>query len=313
MQTVIDTLVTGLPYVPLTLAVYMILRVREDFDLTIEGSFAIGGAVCGVLLAHHNPVPAAMLGGILAGAGAGLITTSMHILLRVPIILGGLVTSLGIYSVDLHIMGTPTVALLDASTLFSGFSSLSTNAHDWATIGVLATFAFAVLLIIGAFLRTELGLALRVSGRNVPLVRSQGVNPNFLVAVNLLIANALSGLSGTLVVQSQAYSDVNMGIGILLVGLGSLLLGELITRPSGSKLIRGLLAVIVGAILFRFILTLAINSGLEPTDLKLAIAITLITAFALQRVLALLGNRARVRRAARRLSSSSTETTKAHA
>jgi putative ABC transport system permease protein len=313
MQTVIDTLVTGLPYLPLTLAIFMILRVREDFDLTVEGSFALGGTVCGVLLAHGDSVPFAMSLGMLAGAGAGLITATMHIALRVPIILGGLVTSLGLYSVDLHIMGTPTVSLLEAPTLFSGFSNLSLNAHNWASIGVLMAFGVASLVAIGAFLRTELGLALRVSGRNVPLVRSQGVNPSMLVLVNLALANALSGLSGCLVVQSQGFSDVSMGVGILLTALGSLLVGELITQPSGSKLFRGLLAVLVGTFVFRLILTIAINAGLAPNDLKLAIAVTLVAAFALQRLVSMMSGRARARRASRRNLSEATQSEAAHA
>jgi putative ABC transport system permease protein len=300
VQTLIDTLITGLPLVPLTLAIYMILRVREDFDLTVEGSFAIGGAVCAVLLSKHSSVPVSMIAGIAAGAGAGLITTGMHIGLKVPIILAGLVTSLGLYSVELRVMGTPSIALTDTATLFSGFADMSPRSRDWASIGVLALFAVAALVAIGLFLRTELGLALRVSGRNVPLVRSQGVNPNALIAVNLVIANALAGLSGTLIVQNQSFADVSMGVGILLSALGALLLGELITRPSGSRLVRGLLAVLVGALVFRLILTVAINAGLPPTDLKLATALTLVFAFALQRVLAEVGARGRARRARRR-------------
>jgi putative ABC transport system permease protein len=281
--------------VPLVLGIYLVLRIREDFDLTVEGSFTIGGAVAAALLVHGQPVAVALALAILAGAGAGLITTVVHIGLGVPIILAGLVTTIGLYSIDLRVMETPSIALTSATTLFSGFDGLSPGERDWAIIGVLAVIGVIVLAGVGLFLRTEIGLALRVSGANTRLVRSQGVNERFLIALNLLLANALCGLSGALLVQGQGFADVNMGAGVLVAGLGALLLGELVTRPSGSRILRGLAAVLVGAVLYRLVLTIAINAGLPPTDLKLATALTLIAAFALHRAMSWAG-RARPRR-----------------
>lgn len=294
--TLLDTLVTGLPLVPLVLGIYLVLRIREDFDLTVEGSFTIGGAVAAALLAHGKPVAVAMGLAILAGAGAGLITTLVHIGLGVPIILAGLVTTIGLYSIDLRVMDTPSIALTSATTLFSGFDGLSPEARDWAIVGVLSLVAVIVLVAVGLFLRTEIGLALRVSGANTRLVRSQGVNERFLIALNLLLANALCGLSGALLVQGQGFADVNMGAGVLVAGLGALLLGELVTRPTGSRILRGLAAVLIGAVLYRLVLTVALNAGLPPTDLKLATAVTLIAAFALQRALSWGGARRRMGR-----------------
>jgi putative ABC transport system permease protein len=293
--TIVDTLITGLPLVPLVLGIYLVLRIREDFDLTVEGSFTIGGAVAAALLVNGQPVAVALALAILAGAGAGLITTAVHVGLGVPIILAGLVTTIGLYSIDLRVMETPSIALTSATTLFSGFDGLSPAERDWAIIGVLALIGVIVLAGVGLFLRTEIGLALRVSGANTRLVRSQGVNERFLIALNLLLANALCGLSGALLVQGQGFADVNMGAGVLVAGLGALLLGELVTRPSGSRILRGLAAVLVGAVLYRLVLTIAINAGLPPTDLKLATALTLIAAFALHRAMSWAG-RARPRR-----------------
>jgi putative ABC transport system permease protein len=279
-----DTLVTGLPYVPLVMGVYLVFRIRNDFDLTVDGTFAMGGAVTATALIAGHGVVLSMLLAVLAAGVAGLFTAGLHITLRIPVILAGLVTSIGLFSVNLHIMGeTPSVALTSIGTLFSGFDTLSSAAADRATILVSASVAVAVLAIVGLFLRTQLGLALRVSGVNVGLARSQGVNERALLALSLFIANALAGLSGALVVQQQNFADVNMGVGVLLAGIGAFLLGELIPRPPGSMLLRALGAVLFGALLYRFVLVFALQAGLEATDLKLATALTLIAAFALQR------------------------------
>jgi putative ABC transport system permease protein len=279
-----DTLVTGLPYVPLVMGVYLVFRIRNDFDLTVEGSFAMGGAVTATALLAGRGVFGSMILAVLAAGAAGLFTAGLHLTLRVPVILAGLVTSIGLYSVNLHIMhDQPTIALTSLTTLFSGFDTLSSAASDRATIAVTLAFALAVLIAMGVFLRTEIGLALRISGVNVPLARSQGVNDRALIALSLFVGNALAGLSGSILVQQQGFADVNMGVGALLLGIGAYLLGELVMRPSGSKILRALAAVLVGTLLYRFILVFALQAGLEATDLKLATALTLIAAFALQR------------------------------
>jgi putative ABC transport system permease protein len=280
-----DTLVTGLPYVPLVMGVYLVFRIRNDFDLTVDGSFATGGAVTATALLAGRGVAVSMLLALLAAGAAGLFTAGLHIVLRIPVILAGLVTSIGLFSVNLHIMGqVPSLALSSAGTLFSGFNGLSSAAATRDTIFVSLGFAVAVLVAMGLFLRTEIGLALRVSGVNVPLARSQGVNERAQLALSLFIANALAGLSGALVVQEQSFADVNMGVGVLLTGIAAFLVGELVTRPSGSKLLRGLAAVLIGALLYRFILVFALQAGLAATDLNLTTAVTLIVAFVLQRV-----------------------------
>ncbi|WCB93349.1 hypothetical protein DSM104299_02062 [Baekduia alba] len=279
-----DTLVTGLPFVPLVMGVYLVFRIRNDFDLTVDGSFAMGGAVTGTALLAGDGVGGSMLLAVLAAGAAGLFTAGLHILLRVPVILAGLVTSIGLYSVNLHIMhDQPALSLTSVNTLFSGFAGLSSAAADRATVLVTLAFALAVLVAMGVFLRTEIGLALRISGVNAPLARSQGVNDRALLALSLFIANALAGLSGAILVQEQGFADVNMGVGSMLLGVGAFLLGELVTRPGGSQLVRAMAAVFIGALLYRFILVFALEAGLAATDLKLATALTLIMAFVLQR------------------------------
>lgn len=280
-----DTLVTGLPFVPLVMGIYLVFRIRNDFDLTVDGSFVTGGAVGAMALVHGFGVPAAMVLAILAGGAAGLVTAALHIALRVPVILAGLATSIGLFSVNLHVMdGTPTVPLSGAATLFSGFDGLSAAARDWATIGVLIGVCVITLAAVGLFLRTEIGLALRVSGVNPALARSQGVHELALAALSLVLANALCGLSGALVVQQQGFADVNMGVGTLLAGVGAFLVGELFTRPSGSRVLRALLAVFFGQLVYRFVLVFALQAGLPASDLKLATALALVAAFVANRL-----------------------------
>jgi putative tryptophan/tyrosine transport system permease protein len=281
-----DTLITGLPYVPAVMGIYVVFRIRNDFDLTVDGSFVTGGVVAAMLLLHGHGVAVAMIAAVLAAGLAGVVTAAVHIALKVPVILAGLATSIGLFSINLHVLGsTPTVSLTGITTLFSGFDTLSSTASDWATIGVLAAVCVLTLAAIGLFLRTDLGLALRVSGVNPALARSQGVNERALLALSLLLANALAGLSGALVVQQQTFADVNMGVGTLLAGIGAFLVGELFTRPSGSKVLRVLLAVLLGEIVYRFVLVFALQAGLPAGDLKLATALTLIAAFIANRLL----------------------------
>lgn len=277
-----DTLISGLPLVPVTVGIYLVFRLREDFDLTVDGSFATGGAVGAFALSNGVTVPIAMVLAVLAGGFAGMITATLHALLRIPVILAGLVTAVALFSINLRIMDAPSIGLSGMTTVFSSFES---SAHrDLYTILVLVAFAVGTLAFVAWFLRTEVGLALRVSGINVGLARAQGVNEVGFIFLSLFLANALAAFSGVLVIQEQNFADVNMGTGILLIGVGAFLLGELIARPSGSKVLRAMVAVFIGALLYRFVLVLALQVGLPPTDVKLATSLTLVAAFVLHRV-----------------------------
>ena len=296
-----DALFTGLPLVPLVLGIFLIFRIREDMDLTITGSFASGGATAASWIAAGGSWQLAMLAAAVVGALAGAFTVALHLLLRVPIILGGLVTALGIYSVNLRIMGTPALSLGEGATIFTPFDGLSPAASSWLTILVLFLVGAATVAAVGYFLTTDLGLALRASGSSSELVKAQGANEAVLITINVLLANALCGLSGALLVQVQGFADVNMGATLLVAGLGSMLLGELVTTRGAGRaapLRDGLIAIFVGAVLYRAILTLAIELGLDPKDLQLATALTLVAAFALNRAAGLRIRRARADRPA---------------
>jgi putative ABC transport system permease protein len=284
-QIVLDTLVVGLPLVPVFMGIYLVFRIRDDFDLTINGTFALGGAVVAVGLNHGLPVAAAMALAVAASGAAGLVTASLHLTLRIPVLLAGLVMSLGLYSANLHIMGSPTVSLGSEATLFSPASSLSPTAASLVVAAILAGLLAVVLGGIAMFLKTEVGLALRATGANPRMARSQGVNDAALMAVSLMLANALAGLGGCLAVQNQGFADVNMGTSTFVAGVGAVLLGELLLRPAGSTVLRTVLAVLAGTVAYELVLVVALREGLAASDLQGATALTLVVAVAGQRYL----------------------------
>ncbi|CAN5172754.1 ABC transporter permease [soil metagenome] len=280
---VIDTLVTGLPLVPVFLGIYIVLRLREDFDLTVEGSFAFGGGVCAVLLSHsHNPL-LALAAGAIAGGLAGLATSLLHLWLNIPVVLAGLVMSIALFSITLRVTKLPTINLIGVTTIYSPFTDSGAQPNDTLVIIVLAAIVGAVLTAFALFLRTEIGLALRASGVNAVMVRSQGANDRALLVLSLVGSNALSGFGAGLVVQTQGYADINMGVGTFVAGVGAVLLGVLILRPGGSQVVRIVLCVLVGTLLYRFILVGALRIGVPANDLKGITALTLIVAVAAQK------------------------------
>lgn len=272
---VLDTAVTGLPYVLPFLGVLVVFRLLDRIDLTIDGSFALGAAVSVVLVDSGLPPWCALLAAGAAGAAAGGITTAVHLLLRVPVLLAGIVMWIGLYSVNLRVMGRPTVAVPSATTVYGSFDGLGRSAHDLAVIGVLAALIGAIVIALGGYLRSESGLALRATGVNTRMAQSQGVDDRRAVAVGLAIANALAALGGGLVAHGQGFAEVNMGTGILISGVAAVLLGELVMRPTPSTVGRALLAVVVGALAYRLVLLTALRVGLPASDLRLVTALTL--------------------------------------
>lgn len=282
----VDMFVTGLPLIPVFLGVYLVLRIREDFDMTVEGSFALGGATVAIIeVAGGNPV-VAMLAGAIAGSLAGLLTSALTLLLRLPVIMAGLVMNMALFSITLRVLGMPTISLSGHETIFTGIAPDPGRAGDIAMIALLGAIVSVILLAFALFLKTEVGLALRASGLNARMVRSQGVNERGLLVLSLMTSNALAAFGGGLMVQMQGYADVNMGTGIFLAGVGAVLLGVLFLNPSGSSVFRIVLAVLIGGLVYRLILVAALRFGLPAGDLKGITALTLVVAVAAQAYLA---------------------------
>ena len=266
-----------LAYVLVAIGVFLTLRVLTFPDLTVDGSFVTGGSIAAVMVAlDFNPF-LATLAAIVGGFFCGLITGLLNAKLRITALLAGILMMVGLYSVNLMIMGRPNIPLIRSITIFDSVASfLGTPKNTMLIIGVLAVITGIFLIILNWFLDTQLGLALRATGDNEQMVRSLGSDTNKNILLGCGISNGLVALSGALVAQRQGFCDVNMGIGIIVIGVACVIIGEALIRPYsvGSML----LAAVVGTFLYRLFIVIALRLGLPPGNLKLITALLVIMA-----------------------------------
>ena len=262
----------GLIFALVALGVYISFRLLRFPDLTVDGSFPLGGAVCAVMIvAGFNPW-IATLGATLAGAAAGLVTGWLNVKLKIMDLLASILMMIALYSVNLRIMGGPNVPLINDTTLFTLLQPESIPDYV-ARPMVLFVVVVLAKLALDWFFATERGLAIRATGSNARMARAQGVNTGAMVLLGMAISNALVGLAGALFAQTQGGSDISMGIGTIVIGLAAVIVGESIL-PS-RRIVYATLAVIVGAIVYRFFIAAALNSdfiGLKAQDLNLVTA-----------------------------------------
>ena len=269
----------GLVFGFVAIGVYLTFRVLGFPDLTVDGSFALGGAVAAVLIVKDVNPFLATLAAFGAGLCAGLATSLLNTKLRIPALLAGILVMVALYSINLRIMGGANVGLLREVTIFtltSQFLGLENRiAYQLVVAGVLAIVVF---FILNWFLRTEIGLALRATGDNEQMVRGFGVNTDMTTILGVSISNGLVALGGAVVAQGQKFADVGMGIGMIVIGLAAVIIGEALFRPKGvAKL---LLAVLGGTFIYRLVISVALRLGMAPGDLKLITAVLVIIALA---------------------------------
>lgn len=265
----------------MALGVYITFRILDFADLTVDGSFATGGAVSAVLIMNGvDPwitLPAAIVAGCLCGACTGL----LHTMCKIPPILAGILTQIGLYSINLMIMDKSNLPLLKVDTMFSRLADaidlprsisrwLTTNNLVCLLIGIL--FAVAVIGFAYWFFGTETGATIRATGNNANMVRANGVSTNRTNILALILSNTFIALSGALVAQQQGYADVKMGIGAIVIALASIVIGEVIFGRKGGFL-RRLISIIVGSIIYRIIVAVVLQLGLNADNLKLFTAI----------------------------------------
>ncbi|HZK24751.1 MAG TPA: ABC transporter permease [Oscillospiraceae bacterium] len=260
----------GLIYAVMTLGVFISFRTLNTPDLTVDGSFVLGAAVAAVLCSGGGNPLLAILAAFAAGCAAGAVTALLNTKLQIQPLLSGILVMLALYSVNLrvmggraniHLMNAPSIYRLLPKTALNGYSKLAT-----AALALLIT-----LLLLYFFLKTRLGFALRATGDNEVMVRAAGIDSNQMKLFGLSLANGLVAASGAMIAQYQSYADVGMGIGMVVIGLASVIIGEVIfgVRP----LFRRLIAVVLGSILYRLIIAFALGRGMPATDLKLVSAI----------------------------------------
>ncbi len=268
----------GLIYALVALGLYISFRTLDIADLTTDGTFTLGAAVTSVFVVRGQPLLGVLLA-VLGGAFAGFVTAFLQTRLKVQSILAGIITMTALYSVNLIIMGKPNVNFLKEKTVFAAAQEVS-GSFGVLLQSLLTTGVLCVLLVL--FLRTQLGLSLRATGDNRDMVSASSINPTFTVTVGLCLSNAVVALSGALLAQYQKFADNTMGNGMVVIGLASLIIGEVIFGRGGKHtLARGVLAASVGAIVYRIIIAAAIAAHIDAKNMKLlsAVIVAIATAY----------------------------------
>jgi putative tryptophan/tyrosine transport system permease protein len=260
----------GLLYALMALGVYITFRILDFPDLTVDGSFTTGGGVAAVLITHGSNPAVACLAAFAAGLAAGACTGLLHTKGKINGLLSGILMMIALYSINMRIMGIPNISLIGVDTLFT--------AIPWYILMPIA--AVIIKLLLDAFLRTDLGLALRATGDNSRMIRSFGANTDNTKILGVSLSNGLVALSGALVTQQSGFADISMGIGMIVIGLASVIIGEAIF---GAKTVfRATLAVLLGSIVYRIVIALALRvEWLDASDLKLITAVIVIFALVL--------------------------------
>ncbi|MGX8700068.1 ABC transporter permease [Caproiciproducens sp.] len=265
----------------MTLGVYITFKVLDFADLTVDGSFATGGAVTAILISHGmNPFLSLLLA-LAAGMACGFITGFLHTKLEIPGILAGILTMIALYSINIRIMGQANIPLLGISTIITTISGLyPVLSVNMISLMIGLIFTAVVILFLYWFFGTEIGCSVRATGNNEYMVRALGVNTDKTKILGLVLSNGLVALSGAMVAQSQGYADVGMGTGTIMIGLASVIIGEVLMGNRFSFAYK-LISAVVGSVIYRVIIALVLWFGLKSTDLKLLTAVMVAVALAI--------------------------------
>lgn len=272
---------TGLIYGLVAFGIYLSFRVLHFPDLTVDGSFPLGAAVAAVLIIDGVNPWLATGAAVFAGMGAGTVTALLNVKLKILNLLASILTMIALYSINLRIMGRPNIALLSEETVLTPWYELGLA---YQQVPVLLFFIIAViaLVLLWRFMKSETGLAMRATGANPRMARAQGIATGAMVILGVALSNGLVGLAGALFAQSQGAADVTMGVGVIVIGLASLIGGEAVVTP--RTVLLALIACIVGAILYRLAIAFALNAdfiGLKAQDLNLVTAVLVTLAIVL--------------------------------
>lgn len=281
------SLTIGLILSLLAVGVFLSFRIFNFPDITADGSITLGAAVAAsMIIAGFNPLLATVCS-FAAGIIAGAITGILHTRFRINHLLSGILVMTALYSVNLHIMGKSNIPLLSQKTLITSFENFSVyifsgaetvsiagwivSAGDICVLILTAIITILISVVLYLFLKTNIGTAMRATGNNAQMIRALGVNTQTMIILGLAISNGLIALSGALLAQFQGFADVQMGIGMIVWGLASVIIGEaLISEKSPGLIITG---AVMGSVLFRLLVAIALRWGMNPNDLKLITAI----------------------------------------
>ena len=277
-ELIISTVAQGLLWSVMAMGVFSTFRTLNIADLSVEGSFPLGGAVAAMLLAEKvNPamaIVAAGLAGMLAGAVSGLLYTK----LKIPALMAGILTMIALYSVNLRVMGKANLSLLNTDTIFTSLEFLKLSPNLTTFVAGLC-IAVAIPLWLYWFFGTEIGMAVRATGNNPQMIRAMGVNTDDMFLLGLVLSNGLVAVSGALIAQDNGFADVGMGAGTIVIGLASVIIGEVVFGTRNFK--NSLISVVLGSILYRIVIAVVLYLGMPPNDLKLFTAILVAIALSL--------------------------------
>lgn len=266
-RTIPISLEQGLAYALVAVGIVISFRILAFPDLTVDGSFALGGAVVARLIMEGLPPIYGILTAVICGFLAGCCTGFLNTRLKINSLLAGILMMTVLYSVNLRVMGRSNIQLLTVDTFLTPLENLDVNRF----IPIIAFFlivTFIIKFLTDAFFRTQIGFAMRATGDNEQMIRTLGVNTDNMTVLGLGISNAFVALSGALVAQDQGFADIGMGIGMIVAGLAAIIIGE--TLIGKATVQRMTLAAVVGSVIYKFIIAIGLRLGLAPTDLKLA-------------------------------------------
>jgi putative ABC transport system permease protein len=266
-RTIPISLEQGLAYGLVALGIVISFRILAFPDLTVDGSFALGGAVVARLISEGVPPAYGILLAILCGFIAGCCTGLLNTRLKINSLLAGILMMTILYSVNLRVMGRSNIQLLTVETILTPLENMDISRFVPIIIFFLVVTLF-IKFLTDMFFRTQVGFAMRATGDNEQMIRTLGVNTDHMTVLGLGISNAFVAMSGALVAQDQGFADIGMGIGMIVAGLASIIIGETLIGKSSVQ--RMTLAAIIGSIVYKFIIAVGLRLGLAPTDLKLA-------------------------------------------
>ncbi len=267
LRTIPISMEQGFAYGLVALGIVISFRILAFPDLTVDGSFALGGAVVARLISLGVPPIYGIMLAVICGFVAGCCTGLLNTRLKINSLLAGILMMTILYSVNLRIMGRSNIQLLTVNTILTPLENLEVNRF----IPIIAFFfvvVFSVKYLTDMFFHTQIGFAMRATGDNEQMIRTLGVNTDNMTVLGLGISNAFVALSGSLVAQDQGFSDIGMGIGMIVAGLAAIIIGETLIGKASVQ--RMTLAAIVGSVIYKFIISIGLRLGLAPTDLKLA-------------------------------------------
>lgn len=277
-------IVQGVLWGILALGVYITFRILDIADMSVDGSFVTGGAVCAMLILNgFNPFIAVLISfvsGLLAGLLTGILITKFEI----PSILAGILTQLSLYSINLRIMGQASVQLLKSETMFTMTEKALGFSIPNATLLIGVVSVIVIVALLYWFFGTEIGSAVRATGNNEKMVTAQGISISKTKIIGLMLANGLIALAGALITQSQGYANVSMGVGSIVIGIASIIIGEVLFGKNRSFMIR-FVSIIFGSIIYRFIIAFILQIGLNADYLKLITALIVIASLSIPIVL----------------------------